>query len=167
MGLSAQVGRTLDIAPNTLPQVFAALGLLPHLASPLLPTGHLRARRERRKLPREPSTACGRPPEVAGEAGRLHPVGRFRVPSFIGRQRDHPGDEIEHGKSPRGLEVSGPRHPIPSPGLTLGKPPCTRMALSQRQNESQVVLRFGTSASARLWKILLPALPGGSIRIVG
>jgi hypothetical protein len=29
MGLSAQVGRTLDIAPNTLPQVFADLGLLP------------------------------------------------------------------------------------------------------------------------------------------
>jgi hypothetical protein len=28
-GLSAQAGRTLDMAPNTLPEVFADLGLLP------------------------------------------------------------------------------------------------------------------------------------------
>ena len=53
-------------------------------APPLVPpAGHRRVHGQRRELPGAPGAGRGRAPEIAAPAGRFHPVGRFRGPSFV------------------------------------------------------------------------------------
>ena len=82
--------------------------------------------------PADRARVAAGPQKLPAPVGRFHPVGRFRRPSFVGGQRDHPGDEVEHGESPgasRGVWAKA-SSTLPGPLLVLGKPPCTEMALS-------------------------------------
>src|SRR5208337_3472801 len=121
--------------------------LAEHLACPSMRAGHLRVRRERREMPGRPGAGRGRAPIIARPGGRFHPVGCFRRTLFVRRQRDHPAEDMEHGKSPgasRGVwaKASGT---LPRPFLVLGKPPCTEIALSW------VTVRASSRSGAHWW----------------
>ena len=117
--------------------------------APSLPAGHLRVGRERREMPGQPGAGRGRGPIIARPGGRFHPVGCFRPTLFVRRQRDHPGDEIEHGKSPGapwGVWAK-PSSTLPRTLCVLGKPPCTEMALSW------ATVRASSRSGAHWWLV--------------